>query len=166
MLLIHAFMTPSIVLATANRHVRALLTRLGKVLSRGITVTRSTLIDCDSVDKDLDEQEEDADQDKRLSDSSGDVRKDLASMTSLTLTMISFGTLAPMLLVFAPVVTWSNLRAMQWVGIHGLKQHTFGEQLAERILVPLPITLFQHLSFGLNLVISAFVFFDLVSSDS
>ena len=84
----------------------------------------------------------------------------LAAMSSNVLTIISFGTLVPIMLLLAPLTMLLNLRARQWIVAHS-EERSFGVLTAERILVHPPIFLIRNLGYGLNILIMAFVFLDL-----
>ena len=88
-------------------------------------------------------------------------QQELTGMTGHILLAMSFGTLAPMILVVAPLVSWLNLRALEWVASHS-KQRRFGVAIAEQILVHTPFVLFRNLGFGLIIGTSIFVFHDMV----
>ena len=86
-------------------------------------------------------------------------------MTSRMLTVLCFGTLAPILLMLAPVVAYLNLRAEEWINNHS-EQRQFGEVLAEQILVQTPISIFCNLGFAISLGLAIFVFLDLVTQQA
>ena len=81
-------------------------------------------------------------------------------MTARMLTKICFGTLAPVLLMLAPLASWLKLRALAWVDNHS-EERQFGVVLAEQVLVQTPIFLFHNVGFGLTLALTVFMFFDL-----
>ena len=90
------------------------------------------------------------------------MQQNLAAMASRMLTVLCFGTLTPILLILAPLATYLNLRALEWVKLHS-EQRPFGEVLAEQILVQTPIFIFRNLGFIISVGLAIFVFLDLVT---
>lgn len=89
------------------------------------------------------------------------MQKSLAAISSNMIVLLCFGTLAPILLMLAPLMTYSNLLAMEWVAAH-TEERQFGERVAEQILVQTPIYIFRNLGIGISVGLALFVFLDLV----
>ena len=92
--------------------------------------------------------------------SANKMQRKLAALSSNILTIISFGTLVPIMLLLAPLTMMLNLRAREWIAAHS-EERSFGVLTAERILVHPPIFLIRNLGYILNILIMAFVFLDL-----
>ena len=74
--------------------------------------------------------------------------------------LISFGTVVPVLLLLAPVVSLLNMRALQWTAKYS-GHKSFAELLVERVLVQLPIRYFGKIGLIVNVLLSTFLFVDL-----
>ena len=92
--------------------------------------------------------------------SANKMQRKLAALSSNILTITSFGTTVPIMLLLAPLTMMLNLRAREWIAAHS-EEKPFGVLTAERILVHPPIFLIRNLAYGLNILIMAFVFLDL-----
>eukprot|EP00656_Telonema_subtile_P004296 TRINITY_DN1194_c0_g1_i15.p1 TRINITY_DN1194_c0_g1~~TRINITY_DN1194_c0_g1_i15.p1 ORF type:complete len:1243 (-),score=233.02 TRINITY_DN1194_c0_g1_i15:64-3792(-) len=103
---------------------------------------------------------EPADQEQLTLQNAQDLQQELAGVFNTMLTALVFGVLLPPLCLLLPLWGWLNLCSLEWE-TNCDNCRSFGERLAQRILVQPPSQLFQGLTLFGNWSISAFVFLDL-----